>query len=365
MIVCPECSNLGNKGYVFCPDDGSRLMELDDTILEPGTRVNVNRVGRGTVIAASGDDYLDPDVLCYAIVLDHELSGETRHWFLKKTGVDVVTDWSLIEEQPLPPKIPLQKRYFAAHCEVFPITEDGQQVQSRPTHKNEGEKEPYRPCPACGKRYDATASYCSVDGTMLTGATIVGRPDHRTMRFEDGRLTIGSQDEGAPLRAPVIKSRFRKVAPAGTGKTPSKKEVSPFHDLLTEIDKKNRAHWIKTFNGFVEGKYNLAWNWPSFIFGPFRYFVKGMWAKGIGYGLFAAFFQAFLVSAIGGGVFFMAWLATTAFFALMGSNDYYKFCLCYKEDLKGAKRETALGVALLFLTPFLLPILISLLNTLF
>jgi len=317
MIVCPECSNPGNDGYLFCPDDGSRLMELDDTLLEPGSRVDVHRVGKGTIVAASGDDYLDPAVLCYAIDLDRELNGETRHWFLKRTGVDTLKDWSLIEGQPLPSGILPQKRYFAAHCEVVPITE----------------YEPHRTCPACGKGFDATTSYCSVDGTRLTATTVAGR--------------------------------LEKVAPVRIGKTPPKKEVPPFQDLLTEIDKKNKAHWIKKFSGFVEGKYNFGWNWPSFFFGPLRYCLKGMWLKGILYRLGAGIIQVFLISTFGWEVFFQSWLATAIFFGMMGANDYYLFCSRYREDLKVAKKQKATGIVLICLSPLLVPILMSVIRFLF
>ena len=72
MIFCTECNSLGAEGFLFCPDDGSQLIELDNTLLIPGTRVDVHLVGRGTITAASDDDYLDPEVLCYAIALDLE-----------------------------------------------------------------------------------------------------------------------------------------------------------------------------------------------------------------------------------------------------------------------------------------------------
>lgn len=324
MIVCPECSNPGKEGYVFCPEDGSRFIELDDTLLKPGTRVNIHRVGSGIIIASSDDDHLDPDVLCYAINLDQELSGEFRNWFRKRTGVDTLTDWSLIDGQSLPSEHPPEKRYFASHYEVVTIAGDEEQDHLGLLYQDKSSAGTNRVCHMCGKRYDAAVSYCSEDGTALAG-------------------TDPAETEGI---LPEV-------------------ELLPFRDILIHIDKKNRVHWMKRFSTFEEGKFNLAWNWPSFFFGPLRYCWKGMWGKGIIYRLIALFIQAFLVSVFDASIFLLTWLGTAGFFALMGANDYFLFCLKYREDLDGAKKQMTIGIVIICISPALLPVIMKVLRILF
>jgi hypothetical protein len=334
MLVCPECGNPAKEGYVFCPEDSCRLIELDNTLLKPGTKVNTHRVGSGTIIASSDDNYLDPDVLCYAILLDQELNGEFRNWFRKRTGVDTLTDWSLVDGQSLPSEYPPEKRYFASHYEVVPITGSEERSQSKLLYQDKSSAGTKKVCPICGKSYETSISYCSDDGSLLRGTTPAEAPNQ----------VIPSLD-------------IEKIVPED--------ELLPFRDLLDHIDKKNRSHWMKAFSTFKEGKYNIAWNWPSFFFGPWRYCWKGMWLKGITYRMLALLIQAFLVSVFGSGIHFFAWLGTAGFFALRGSNDYYLFCIKYRENLDAAKKQTNIGIAIFCMSPFLIPVIVPVLRFLF
>jgi hypothetical protein len=405
MIFCPECNRLGKEGFVFCSDDGSRLLELDNTLLVPGTRVDVHRVGSGTITAASDDDYLDPEVLCYAIALDQELNGEIRHWFLKRTGVDVVTGWCLIEGQPLPTEVPPQKRYFAAHCEVAPIPKEVEREHLQPAHKDGGSADRGKECPVCRKRYEAAAWYCSKDGSMLIGVTLAGEPDYRTAVVEGEKLATSALDEGEAesfsrslcpdcrswqnwtvkgnyymcnscsagfiygeeesLRALGTVDNLGSFHPVGTRTVPPEEAISPFHDLLTLINKGGRHYWKKRFKTFEEGRFNFSWNWPSFFFGSLRYCQKGMWLKGILYRLGAGAIQAILIWTVGWSVLFMSWLGTAVFFGVMGANDYHLFCLKHRENLIGAKKQATIGMIIfwiMLLSPILVPTLLSVLG---
>lgn len=365
MIVCPECGNPAKKGYLFCPTDGCRFIEVDNILLIPGNRVNVHRVGTGTVIGANDEDYLDPDVLCYAIALDQEISPDIRNWYRKRTGVDTVKDWSLIEGQSLPTDIPPQKRYFAAHYEVVPITGDKKQTQFRQAYTDGGDTGSNRVCPTCGNRYDAVFSYCSNDGTALISADLADQPDHGTLAFKEERLSPHRHPEKRGLQVTGTQETLVRIDPLKSGITASQKEPSPFRDLLGHIDKKNSARWMKVFKTFEEEKYNLFWNWPSFFFGPIRYWLKGMWAKGLTYLLIILLFQKILISVFGGGIFFLTCLGAAVFFALMGANDYYLFCLKYREDIVGARNQKAWGITLVCMSPILFPLLLSVLHALF
>ncbi len=146
------------------------------------------------------------------------------------------------------------------------------------------------------------------------------------------------------------KGNLLSVTDAGTfRKDRETLEDSPFYKLLSEIDVNNRDHWVKTFKHFKEGQFNRSWNWPSFFLGTPRYFLKGMSGRGVLY-LFAGIALYALVTAVSGrqGLEPYPFQAITGigvnvFYASMGSNDYFRFCLKHKDDIKGAKRAKTLG----------------------
>jgi hypothetical protein len=139
------------------------------------------------------------------------------------------------------------------------------------------------------------------------------------------------------------------------------KEKTPMEELLLAVTPDNKAHWIQKFSKFEEGKFNPSWNWPSFFLGPLRYFVKGLWQRGLAYGLGAGLVTVSMARVFSEGV--LLWhLAGSIFFGVMGSNDYYRFCLKYQGNIPGARKARLIGMIcfwLLVLSPVILPVLLS------
>jgi len=140
---------------------------------------------------------------------------------------------------------------------------------------------------------------------------------------------------------------------------------SPFYELLTAVDPGNREDWLIKFKRFKEGRFNLAWNWPSYFFGPWRYFLKGMSLKAVLY-IVPFAFAAGLINTTAGGrsiVNMCLGFAASVFYGVMGSNDYYKFCRKYRSNIAGAKKTKKMGKINLFLFifgPILLSVLVAL-----
>jgi hypothetical protein len=125
---------------------------------------------------------------------------------------------------------------------------------------------------------------------------------------------------------------------------------SPYYELLTTIDAANSRYWIRKFNSFSEERFNSSWNWPSFFFGPLRYFMKGICFRTVIYILviYGFFFLSELImgtkiveSRI---ITFSMSLAVYAFFGIAGSNDYYRFCLKHKDNIARAKKAKKIGL---------------------
>lgn len=133
-----------------------------------------------------------------------------------------------------------------------------------------------------------------------------------------------------------------------------------FNSLLKEIDPANSDHWLRKFSNFREGRFNNAWNWPSFFFGPYRYFLKGMYVRAILYMVPVAVVYQLMAIELGegnplGNLLNLGW---GVFFAVRGSHDYFLFCVKYENDLKGAKKSKKLGIA-----NFILLLLFTILGT--
>jgi len=189
-------------------------------------------------------------------------------------------------------------------------------------------------CPNCGAWKNWT-----VEGVNY----VCQRCDaHYLYKGEDIYRVLGKIDEQGNLipGAEVMDS---------AAKAHAELEESPLYNLLTEIDASNRDHWIKKFKQFKEGQFNRSWNWPSFFLGTPRYFLKGMSGRGALY-LFAGIVLYIIIGAIFGRQDMEAnpfrtitGVGVSVFYASMGSNDYYRFCLKYKDNIKGARRARLIG----------------------
>lgn len=137
-------------------------------------------------------------------------------------------------------------------------------------------------------------------------------------------------------------------------------EKTPMEELLQAMSPSKRTHWMNRFSLFEEGKFNLSWNWPSFFFGPLRYFSKGIWIHGILYTAGAGFVLG-VMAEFWFEHFLLWYVLNGTFFGIMGSNDYYKFCLKYRDDIPGARKAKNIGTLcfwLLLLSPIILPIIV-------
>ncbi|MDF1537204.1 MAG: DUF2628 domain-containing protein, partial [bacterium] len=117
---------------------------------------------------------------------------------------------------------------------------------------------------------------------------------------------------------------------------------------------------LSKFGRFEEDRFNLSWNWPSFFFGPLRYFVKGMWKEGIFYTLCLGFFAGILSGFMFRDALLWYLLGGTVF-GTLGSHDYYRFCLKYRDDIPGAGKARAIGMIsfwLILLSPLILAFLV-------
>lgn len=130
---------------------------------------------------------------------------------------------------------------------------------------------------------------------------------------------------------------------------------SPFYELITAIDSNYSRYWLEKFSTFDEHRFNWSWNWPSFFFGPYRYFFKGIRLRTIFY-ILAIFVLFYLFELIFGtniedGRFLSGLLnlAVVIFFGMRGSHDYYLFCLKYQNDIPGAKAAKKTGIVFLVL----------------
>ena len=145
------------------------------------------------------------------------------------------------------------------------------------------------------------------------------------------------------------------VSDAGTGVLTGD-EKTPMEKFLLAITPGSWVVWSRQFRHFRDGRFNFALNWPSFFFGPFRYFVKGLWTKGVLYALGTGLIMALLTWLMPKG-FFWWYLISAIFFGVMGSNDYYRFCLKYIDDIPGAIRAKQIGAVcfvVLSVSPFVL-----------
>ena len=126
-------------------------------------------------------------------------------------------------------------------------------------------------------------------------------------------------------------------------------DASPFYGLLKAIDPSNMEVWERKFETFKPDRFNWSWNWPSFFFGFYRYFLKGISIRVLVYVLAAViyFFTVnFLVAGLemGRAVEVVARLLVNVFFGIRGSHDYYRFCLKHKDDLFRARRAKKIGM---------------------
>ncbi|UCG38354.1 MAG: zinc ribbon domain-containing protein [bacterium] len=278
--------------------------------------------------------------------------------------------------------------------EVNFCPEDGTALVVQPLRKT---------CPQCGRDYPLDVRFCAADGTELLSVMPVGEGFDKTITLGGEEYGVRKLDE--PERDHIRRSlcpdcgawknwagegreyicrscgshflyegedafkvlgkmdeQGKLVADTGGGtatKGQRELEASPFYKLLTEIDLSNRDHWIRKFKGFEEGKFNRSWNWPSFFFGSLRYFLKGMSARGVLY-LFGAVVLSLGASALlgsqtvpGNPFNYVISIAINVFYASMGSNDYYRFCLRYKDNIRGAKRARTIGkINFILLLPF-------------
>lgn len=252
---------------------------------------------------------------------------------------------------------------------------------------------PVRTCPTCRKEYPLDVQVCPADGAQLPYALPVEGGFDET-------LIVEGQEYGVKRLEGAVKDHMRRsvcpncgawknwtsegvhyfcvncgahylykgddifrvlgkieeqgnlvpeVDADGSEKAQAKLEESPFYNLLTEIDESNKEHWIKKFKHFKEGQFNESWNWPSFFIGPMRYFFKGMSGRGALY-LFAGIALYAVIGAIFGPqdlesnpLYRLIGGLVNVVFAAMGSNDYFRFCLKYKDNIKGARRARIIG----------------------
>jgi hypothetical protein len=279
--TCPECSAAFGPDIKFCPDDGAAL---------------ISQPIRNTCPDCRKDYPLDVQICPAdgAQLLNVMPVGEgfDRTWTID--GQDYgVRKLEGVEEDHL-------NRSMCASCGAWKNwTGDGMNYV----------------CNSCGAHYLYTS-----DGSFK----VLGKIN------DQGNLVF------VPNESSVVKSQKTL-------------EESPFYNLLSEIDESNRKYWIAKFKGFKEEQFNRSWNWPSFFFGPMRYFLKGMSGRGALY-LFVFVVVTVMSVTVAGEqgatstlVNSLTGLALSAFFAAMGSNDYYRFCLKYRDNIPGAKRAKFIG----------------------
>jgi len=168
-----------------------------------------------------------------------------------------------------------------------------------------------------------------------------------SFRYQDGQLTVFKSKTTFQIESERL-------------------ETLPSAPVLSAIDKDNKRHWLRKFEKFDSSPGYRNWNWPSFFFGPYRYFWKGMWKKGLLiYGVLVCIeialmflaptmpsYSANPLSSGGdqGPLAVVVGLLIKVYLGNVGSRDYHKFVNSFDGEVSKAKSALTIGRVLFILT---------------
>jgi hypothetical protein len=244
---------------------------------------------------------------------------------------------------------------------------------------NDGTKLVYKTvenaCIKCGKQYEKSNKYCPIHGIELQNITPSNKKLMNGNSLDLFRRSVcpncdawnNWEKHGNEYLCKSCNSKYEYIEDglfsiknaAKTTTFPEKTDSNPYVEILNKIDSKNKEHWIKIFD-LLENKKNISrydlWNWPSFIFGPWRYYWKGLWRKAL---LIEA--SAYVIGIAIGFIFYKYFdriepllvfgnFLIKIYFGVSGSKDYYQFIKTYNNDIEKSKKEIRIGRIILIVS---------------
>lgn len=166
-------------------------------------------------------------------------------------------------------------------------------------------------CRACGKQVDSTAQFCPNCGANQGQAVAPAAP---------------------AVAAPTVTPVFAAAAPVAAPTAPTTSAPAEQIDALVWqarfalIEKAGGAKVPKLWSMPPKEILIIRWNLWAFLFGPFYYWSKGMWKKGLtlsAIGLLMLFLGAVVFEAIGWDAD-MLWFVPAGILAGNANASYYR-----------------------------------------